>query len=90
MIGMVSELEEVVRSFHAERIVVALKQPAWLCRWESLLELKLRGGVAVEEFSSFYERLTNKISTEELRPSQLIFANGSRWICFYRRWRQVG
>jgi len=89
VIGMVSELEEVVRSFHAERIVVALNNQRGSLPMESLLELKLRGGVAVEESSSFYERLTNKISTEELRPSQLIFANGSRWICFYRRWRQV-
>jgi sugar transferase (PEP-CTERM system associated) len=89
VIGMLSELEEVVRSVHAERIVVALNNQRGSLPMESLLELKLRGGVAVEESSSFYERLTNRISTEELRPSQLIFANGSRWMCFYRRWRQV-
>jgi len=86
---MVSELEKVVRSVHAERVVVAVNNQRGFLPMESLLELKLRGDVAVEESASFYERLTNKISTEALRPSQLVFANGSRWICFYRRWRQV-
>jgi FlaA1/EpsC-like NDP-sugar epimerase len=89
VIGMVSEVDKVVRSFHAERVVVAVNNERGTLPMESLLELKLQGNVAVEESSSFYERLTNKISTEELRPSQLIFANGSRAIRFYRRCRQT-
>jgi sugar transferase (PEP-CTERM system associated) len=89
VIGMVSQLKEVVQSFHPERIVIAVGNQRGSLPMESLLELKLRGEVAVEESSSFYERLTSRISTEELRPSQLIFANSSRWTCLYRRSRQV-
>ena len=89
VIGMVSELEQVVRSFRAERIVIAVGNQRGSLPMDSLLELKLRGDVAVEESSSFYERLTSRISTEELRPSQLIFATSSRWTCLYRRWHQV-
>ena len=40
---------------------------------DDLLELKLRG-VAIEEGTQFYERVTGKIFVPELRPSQLIFA----------------
>jgi sugar transferase (PEP-CTERM system associated) len=89
VIGMVSELEQAVRSFRPERIVIALGNQRGSLPMESLLELKLRGDVAVEESSSFYERLMSRISTEELRPSQLIFATSSRWSCIYRRWHQV-
>jgi len=89
VIGMVSELEQVVRAHHPERIVIAVGNQRGSLPMDSLLDLKLRGEVLVEESSSFYERLTSKISTEELRPSQLVFSNSSRWICLYRRWRQL-
>jgi sugar transferase (PEP-CTERM system associated) len=46
--------------------------------------------VAVEESASFYERLTGKISTEMLRPSSLIFADGSRLRRSYKRVRALG
>src|SRR5258708_15394713 len=42
---------------------------------EQLLEVKFRG-VEVEEGVDFYEKNTGKIYVRELKPSQLIFAEG--------------
>src|SRR5258708_37188642 len=42
---------------------------------EQLLEVKFRG-VEVEEGVDFYERTHGKIYVRELKPSQLIFAEG--------------
>jgi len=89
VIGTVSEIEEVVHRSHVDRIVIAISDERGLLPLKSLLDLKLRDDVAIEEAPLFYERLAGKISTEQLRPSQLIFANSSRWIRFYRRWHRV-
>src|SRR6185312_13705318 len=42
---------------------------------EQLLEVKFRG-VEVEEGVAFFERETGKLFVRELKPSQLIFAEG--------------
>jgi len=89
VIGMVSELEDVVRTSRTDRIVIAVGDERGRLPLDSLLELKLRDDVAIEEGPAFYERLAGKINTDQLRPSQLIFANSSRWTRFYRRWRRV-
>ncbi len=89
VIGLISDLEEVVRTSHIDRLVVALGDERGRLPLGPLLELKLRDGVAIEEAPSFYEHLTGKISTSQLRPSQLIFSDSSRWTRFYRRWRPV-
>ena len=79
VIGMVSDLEQIVHRYHADRVVIAVGDGRGHLPLESLLELKLRDDVAIEESAVFYERLTGKISTGQLRPSQLIFASSSRW-----------
>jgi len=56
---------------------------------DPLLRLKLQADVAVEDSTSFYERLTGKISTTMLRPSWLIFAGGSRRYRLYKRMRRL-
>ena len=87
VIGLTSDLEEIVQRHEPDRIVVAVNDRRGHLPLDPLLRLKLRGDVAVEESASFYERLTGKISTEMLRPSSLIFADGSRLRRTYKRVR---
>ena len=42
-----------------------------------------------EDLGFDFERLTGKISTERLRPAQLVFAEASRWTRFYTRVRRL-
>jgi exopolysaccharide biosynthesis polyprenyl glycosylphosphotransferase len=53
-----------------------------------LLKLKVRDGVALEEAEAFYSRLTGKIGGERLRLGQLVFADASRSMRFYKRVRR--
>jgi sugar transferase (PEP-CTERM system associated) len=55
----------------------------------SLVEMKLRDGMVIEESDSFYERLTGKVSTGTLRPSWLIFSGTSRRILLYGQIRRL-
>ena len=89
VIGTADELEDVVRRYNADRIVVALSDRRGQMPLDPLLNVKLRDDVAVEEWANFFERLTGKICTERLQPSQLIFADNLRWLRFYRRVRRV-
>jgi sugar transferase (PEP-CTERM system associated) len=89
VVGVLSELEEMVQRYRADRIVVAIGDRRGRLPLDALLRLRLCDDVAVEEASSFYERLTGKIRTERLRPSWLIFTDNSRWTRFYRRWHRL-
>lgn len=89
VIGTADELEDVVRRYNADRIVVALTDRRGRMPLDPLLNVKLRDDVAVEDSASFFERLTGKISTERLQPSQLIFSDNLRWLRFYRRLRRI-
>jgi sugar transferase (PEP-CTERM system associated) len=88
VIGTMPELEEIVRRHRADRIVIALADRRGRMPLDLLLKLKVRDGVAVEESGAFYERLTGKIGGERLRPSQLVFADTSRWARLYKRIRR--
>src|SRR5690349_7936017 len=83
VVGLTCELEEVVRRYQPDRIVVAVTDRRGHLPVDPLLRLKLEDSVAIEESASFHERLTGKISTEMLRPSWLIFANSSRRLRLY-------
>lgn len=89
VIGTADDLEAVARRYNADRIVVALTDRRGHMPFDPLLNLKLRDDVAIEDWANFFERLTGKISTDRLQPSQLIFADNLRWIRFYRRVRRV-
>ena len=78
VIGLTLDLEDIVRRYQPDRIVVAVTERRGRLPINPLLRLKLQDSIAVEESASFYERLTGKISTEMLRPSWLIFSNTSR------------
>ncbi len=89
VIGTADEIEELALRHNVDRIVVALTDRRGHMPLDPLLNLKLRDDVAIEDWASFFERLTGKISTERLQPSQLIFADNLRWLRFYRRLRRV-
>jgi sugar transferase (PEP-CTERM system associated) len=78
VVGLSSELGEVVRREGVNRIVVAMGERRGQFPTEQLLRLSLTGGVAIEECASFYERLTGRVSLDMLRPSWLIFSGRGR------------
>ena len=78
VIGLIENLEEIVRSEKIDRVVIAIRDRRGAFPTEQLLKLSLSGDVAIEEFTSFHERLTGQVNLEMLRPSWLIFAGRAR------------
>ncbi|MGB9181236.1 MAG: TIGR03013 family XrtA/PEP-CTERM system glycosyltransferase [Pyrinomonadaceae bacterium] len=78
VIGLTSELSEVVRRESIDRIVVAMGERRGQFPTDQLLLLSLSGNVSIEECASFYERLTGRVSLEMIRPSWLIFSGRGR------------
>ncbi len=89
VIGVMDELEEVVRRRRPDRIVVALSDRRGKLPLDLLLKLKVRDEIQIEESSQFFERLTGKISADRLQPGRLVFAETGRWTRLYRRLRRV-
>ena len=78
VIGITSELTEVVKRENIDRIVVAMGERRGLLPTEMLLELSLAGTVSIEEGATFYERVTSRVSLNMIRPSWLIFSGRGR------------
>ncbi|HYN84217.1 MAG TPA: TIGR03013 family XrtA/PEP-CTERM system glycosyltransferase [Pyrinomonadaceae bacterium] len=78
VIGVTSEMDEVVRREGVNRIVVAMGERRGQFPTAQLLDLSLSGGVAIEECASFYERLTGRCHLDMMRPSWLIFSGRGR------------
>jgi sugar transferase (PEP-CTERM system associated) len=78
VIGLTSELDEVVRRENIDRIVVAMGERRGQLPTEELLHLSLTGKVNIEEGASFYERVTGRVSLNMIRPSWLIFSSRGR------------
>jgi sugar transferase (PEP-CTERM system associated) len=75
IIGTYAELFDIVMHEDIRLVLVAYPDRRGTLPVEQLLEVKFRG-VEVEEGVNFYERTTGKIYVRELKPSQLIFAEG--------------
>ncbi|MBK6695359.1 MAG: TIGR03013 family PEP-CTERM/XrtA system glycosyltransferase [Myxococcales bacterium] len=75
IIGTYAQLFDVVMAEDVRLVLVAYPDRRGTLPVEQLLEIKFRG-VEVEEGVNFYERTTGKIYVRELKPSQLIFAEG--------------
>jgi exopolysaccharide biosynthesis polyprenyl glycosylphosphotransferase len=73
-LGAISDLREVVDRLHPKRIVVGLRERRSNLPVTQLLELRL-SGIRIEDVLSTYEMAFERISTHELRPSQLIFSS---------------
>ncbi len=78
VIGLTSELEELTRREKIDRIVVSIAERRGQFPTDQLLCLSLSGNVVIEECTSFYERLTGRVSLGMLRPSWLIFSGRKR------------
>jgi sugar transferase (PEP-CTERM system associated) len=77
VLGTVEELERVSRMTRPDVIVVALTERRQALPLPAILDCKLQG-IEVQDWPSFYEKLTGRILVTGLRPSWLIFADGFR------------
>jgi exopolysaccharide biosynthesis polyprenyl glycosylphosphotransferase len=75
-LGAISDLREVVDRYHPKRIVVGLRERRSNLPVAQLLELRL-SGIRIEDVLTTYEMAFERISTHELRPSQLIFSSSA-------------
>jgi len=73
-LGAISDLREIVDRLRPDRIVVALTERRSSLPLARLLEMRL-SGIRVEDALATYEAAFERISTRELRPSQLIFSS---------------
>lgn len=78
VIGLMDELESVVKNERIDRVIIAIRDRRGAFPTDQLLKLSLSGDVAIEEFTSFHERLTGQVHLDMLRPSWLIFTGKSR------------
>ncbi len=78
VIGVVDQLNEIVKRERVDRVVVALSDRRGHLPVDQLLKLRLQGSAVIEEGTSLYERIMGKISVEMLRPSWIIFSGGSK------------
>src|SRR5499426_284114 len=89
VVGIMPDLEAVVRRHRPDRIVIAMPDRRGRLPLDLLLKLKVRDGVTLDEADAFYEKLTGKIGGERLRLGQLVFADASRWTRLYKRARRM-
>ncbi|HEX8745590.1 MAG TPA: TIGR03013 family XrtA/PEP-CTERM system glycosyltransferase [Pyrinomonadaceae bacterium] len=78
VVGLTSDLEEIVKREGVDRIVVSMGERRGTFPSDQLLRLSLSGNVSIEEGASFYERLTGRVNLDMLRPSWLIFSSRGR------------
>jgi sugar transferase (PEP-CTERM system associated) len=76
LLGKAKELLSIVERLRPDLLVVGLTNMRGNFPVEDILECRFRG-VRVEEWTTFYEKLTGKIFVSTLRPSWLIFSNGT-------------
>jgi exopolysaccharide biosynthesis polyprenyl glycosylphosphotransferase len=73
-LGALADLRELVDRLRPDRIVVGLTERRSSLPVARLLEMRL-SGIRIEDALSTYEAAFERISTRELRPSQLIFSS---------------
>ncbi len=78
VIGVTTELADIVRRENIDRIFVAQGERRGQFPTRQLLDLSLGGHVAIEEGASFYERTTGRVHLNMMRPSWLIFSGRGR------------
>jgi sugar transferase (PEP-CTERM system associated) len=75
VVGIYEDLPRLVEKHHVDRIVVGLQDRRGKLPIKDLLDFKTRG-VAIEEATTFYERVAGKIPIENLKPSWMVFNTG--------------
>lgn len=92
IIGIVSELNEIVQHEHIDRVVISLNERRGVLPFRAMAALKLQG-MPIEDAQSIYARLTGRIMLEQLRPSWLILGDGfhkSRFLLGGKRAVDIG
>jgi sugar transferase (PEP-CTERM system associated) len=87
--SVASDLVDTAKNRGVHRVIVAMPDRRGTLPVGELLELRLGGGVRVEEATSWLERISGRIEVEQLYPSWLIFAEGFRFTEFFRGVRRV-
>jgi sugar transferase (PEP-CTERM system associated) len=72
-LGPTTDLDQVVKTQRPDTIVVGMSERRQKLPVERLLDLRL-SGIRIEEASTTYETIFHRVSTRDLRPSQLIFS----------------
>ena len=72
-LGPISNLREIVDELKPDRIVVGMTERRERLPVNQLMDLRL-SGIPIEDAMTTYEATFSRISTRELRPSQLIFS----------------
>jgi sugar transferase (PEP-CTERM system associated) len=75
VLGLYEDLPQLVADNKVDRIVVGLQDRRGKLPIKELLGFKTHG-VAVEEATTFYERVAGKIPIENLKPSWMVFNSG--------------
>ena len=75
VIGVYQDLEKLVLDKKVDRIVVELQDRRGKLPIRELLNFKTQG-IAVEDATTFYERVAGKIPIENLKPSWMVFNSG--------------
>ncbi len=75
VLGKSQELMNIVVANQASTIVVALTERRGTFPMQAIMDCKLQG-IRVEDWPTFYEKLTGKIVVQNLRPSWLVFSEG--------------
>ncbi len=78
IIGTTDELSSIVQKERVDRIIMAVRERRGTFPTEMLLKMSLAGDVAIEECTSFFERVTGQVHIDMLRPSWLIFDGRGR------------
>jgi sugar transferase (PEP-CTERM system associated) len=73
VLGPLTELRDIVARTQPERIVVGMTERRGALPTSDLLDLRF-SGIAIQDAAQLFEATFGRVSTQELRPSQLIFS----------------
>lgn len=76
-LGSLDNMESVVENERINAIVINTQQLNGSFPTDALLRMRLAGGVTIEEFPSFFERVTARIHLGMFHPSWVIFSHRS-------------
>jgi hypothetical protein len=76
-LGTIEDLARITKVVHPDVIVVALEERRGMLPVADIVDCKMRG-IEVDDWPSFYEKITGRIPLSDLRPSWLVFADGFR------------
>jgi sugar transferase (PEP-CTERM system associated) len=75
VVGIYQDLPALVANHKVDRIIVGLQDRRGKLPIKDLLHFKTKG-VAIEDATTFYERVAGKIPIENLKPSWMVFNSG--------------